>query len=100
MHGQTHRDGKITEILKSLLSDVEQKIMCKPVIPSWMEGRRNRGRRVKQEGSSMWGGQDESWKELPAHTNICNTETPVSGKQRSKKLHLAPVIYYVWDKIV
>lgn len=33
----THRE--ITEILKSLLSDVEQKIMCKPVIPSWMERR-------------------------------------------------------------
>lgn len=42
-HRQTHRDKKITEILESLLSHVEQKIMCEPVIPSWMEGGEAKG---------------------------------------------------------
>lgn len=75
---QTHRDRKITEILKSLLSDVEQKIMCKPVIPSWMERRRNRvrrdGRHVRgwkwREEEAGWcrggGGRNES--QACAHT--------------------------------
>lgn len=51
-HRQTHRDKKITEILESLLSHVEQKIMCEPVILSWMEG-------GEAWGGAMWRGGEQ-----------------------------------------
>lgn len=86
-----HRDKMITEILESLLSHVEQKIMSKALIPSWT-GRRRRGRIKKEKSreetkrSSLRVGSE--WKlerntgtqqqRLPTHTLTSASEKPVT----------------------
>lgn len=52
---RSHEDDKITEILKSLHADVEQKIMCNPKLDQ------RRSRMSKDGAEGLRGRQNLSW---------------------------------------